>query len=57
MAIGPDLSVNVQGYVNSICTSIMMVCAIVILFSTARRWLQVISGRVPVTLELAEAEV
>jgi carbon starvation protein len=57
MAVGPDLSVNVQGYVNSICTVIMMVCAVVILFSTARRCLQVISGRTPVTLELAEAEI
>jgi carbon starvation protein len=57
MAIGPDLSVNVQGYVNSICTVIMMVCAVVILFATARRCLQVISGRTPITLELAEAEV
>ena len=56
MAIGPDLSVNVQGYVNSICTVVMMVCSVVILFSTARRWLQVISGRAPITLELAEAE-
>jgi carbon starvation protein len=56
MAVGPDLSVNVQGYVNSICTVIMMVCSVVILFSTARRCLQVISGRAPITLELAEAE-
>jgi carbon starvation protein len=56
MAIGSDPSLNVQGYVNSVCMSIMMVCAVVLLFSTGRRCLQVISGRVPVTLELAEAE-
>jgi carbon starvation protein len=56
MAVGPDLTTNVQGYVNSICTVIMMVCSVVILFSTARRCLQVISGRAPVTLELAEVE-
>jgi carbon starvation protein len=55
MAIGPDPSLNVQGYVNSICMSIMMVCVVVLLFSTARRCIQVISGRAPVTLELAEA--
>ena len=31
MAIGPNPALHVQGYVDSICTVIMMVCAVVIL--------------------------
>ena len=54
MAIGPDPALQVQGYINSICTVIMMACAIVILLSAARRWISVLTGKVPV-LELAEA--
>jgi carbon starvation protein len=52
-AIGPDPALNVRGYVNSICTSILMVCTIIILASAARRWVQVVSGKVP-TGEFAE---
>ncbi|MGE5244256.1 MAG: carbon starvation protein A [Betaproteobacteria bacterium] len=54
MAVGADPALNVQGYVNSICTVIMMGCAIVILASAARRWVAVLTGKEP-TLELAEA--
>jgi carbon starvation protein len=50
-----DPSVHVQGYVNSICTAIMMLCAVVILGETGRRSLGVLSGRVG-ALETAEAE-
>jgi carbon starvation protein len=53
MAVGPDPSLHVQGYVNSVCSVIMLVCAIVILAATARRSLQVLTGRVP-TIELAD---
>jgi carbon starvation protein len=53
-AIGPDPALNVQGYVNSICTSIMMVLAVVILISAARRCLGVLNGTAP-ALEGAEA--
>lgn len=56
MAIGPDPSVHYQGYVNSICTAIMMGCAVVILAATSHRSLSVLRGRQPV-LSLAEAEV
>src|SRR5262249_14187857 len=57
MAVGPDVSLRVQGYVTSICPTIMMVCAIVILIATARRWMMVLSGRMPVILaDTAEAE-
>ena len=46
MAIGPNPALHVQGYINSICTSFMMVLAVVILVSAARRWLLVLNGRV-----------
>jgi carbon starvation protein len=52
MAIGADPVFHVQGYVDSICTSIMMICVVIILASAARRCLQVVTGRVP-TLDLA----
>jgi carbon starvation protein len=45
---------QVQGYVNSICTAILMVCVVIILVSAARRWMSVLSGGKPV-VELAEA--
>jgi carbon starvation protein len=37
MAVGPDASRHVQGYVNSICTVTMMTCVLVILVAAARR--------------------
>jgi carbon starvation protein len=49
-----DPAIQMQGYVNSICTVIMMLCAVLILASAARRWMMVLTGKVPV-LELAEA--
>ncbi|MBI3491780.1 MAG: carbon starvation protein A [Acidobacteria bacterium] len=56
MAVSPDPSLHVQGYVNSICTSIMLVCAVIILISTAARCLGVVRGRVPrLTMETADA--
>jgi carbon starvation protein len=56
MAIGGDPALNTQGYVNSICTGIMMLCAIIILIATSHRSLSVLTGKIPV-LSLAEAEV
>ena len=35
MAVGANPALHVQGYVNSICTSIMMVCAVIILAANA----------------------
>jgi carbon starvation protein len=55
MAIGPNAAIHVQGYVNSICTAIMLLCAVIILVETARRSLSVLTGRMPV-LSLAESE-
>ena len=31
MAVGPNPALHVQGYVDSICTGIMMVCCVIIL--------------------------
>ena len=53
-AIGPDPALHVIGYVDAICTIIMMVCAVIIFASAARRWALVLSGKVP-TMELSEA--
>jgi carbon starvation protein len=49
-----DPALHVQGYVNSICTSIMLVCAVIILLATALRCLSVLTGRAPV-LQFREA--
>jgi len=54
MAVGPNAALHVQGYVDSICTSFLMVLCVIILASAARRWMLVMTGRAP-ALELAEA--
>jgi carbon starvation protein len=54
MTVSPNPALHLQGYVNSICTGIMMLCVVIILVSAARRWLLVLTGRLP-ALELAEA--
>jgi carbon starvation protein len=53
-AIGLDPALHVQGYVNSICTSIMMVLAVVLLVSAGRRCLAVLSGKTPPVLAQVE---
>jgi carbon starvation protein len=55
MAIGPDPAVHMQGYVQSICTVIMLICAVIILLATARRCLRVLGGGAIPTLEASEA--
>jgi carbon starvation protein len=54
MAVGADPALQMQGYVDSISTVIMMVCVVIILGSAARRCLMVVTGRAP-ALEAAEA--
>ncbi len=54
LAVGPNVATHTQGYVDAICTVIMMACAVVILASAARRWMLVLSGKAP-ELELAGA--
>ena len=55
MAVGPNPELHVQGYVDSLCTSFLMVLCVIILVSAARRWMLVMTGREPVVLELAKA--
>jgi carbon starvation protein len=56
MAIGSNEALQTQGYVNSICTALMLGCAVIILITTSLRSLDVLRGRRRV-LTLAEAEV
>jgi carbon starvation protein len=44
LATGPNPATHVQGYVLSICTAIMMVCAIIILASAIAKWVALLSG-------------
>ncbi len=48
LAVGANQAVHLQGYIDAICTVIMMVCVVIILVSAARRWLLVLTGRIPV---------
>ncbi|HJR60595.1 MAG TPA: carbon starvation protein A [Vicinamibacterales bacterium] len=48
MAIGPDTSLNFQGWLNTTLTVIMMICVVVILGNAMWKWRQVLSGRVAV---------
>src|SRR5688572_27681573 len=50
MAIGPNPALHFQGYLNTGLTIMMMVSVIVILTSAAWRWIQVLTGRIPVTV-------
>ena len=54
MATGPNPALQTQGYVQSICTVIMMICAVIILGATVRRCVRVLSGVLP-TLEPTQA--
>jgi carbon starvation protein len=54
LTANPIAEMQVQGYVLSISTSLMMVCCMIIMVSAARRWVDVLTGRVP-QLELVEA--
>jgi hypothetical protein len=53
-AISANPALQVQGYVDTICTIIMMVCVVIILGSAARRWVMVLTGRLP-QMDLSEA--
>jgi len=45
MAVGPNPLLHVQGYVNSICTAIMMVLAVIIVISATWRCALLLMGR------------
>lgn len=44
MATGPDPATHLQGYVLSICTAIMMVCAVIILGAAAAKCVELLSA-------------
>ena len=50
MAIGPDASRNVQGWINTSLTIVMMICVVVILGNAIWRWRRVLSGMEPLRL-------
>ena len=51
MAVGPDVALHFQGYLNAIVTVVMMVLVVVILSSAILRWVRVLNG----TLKPAES--
>jgi len=53
-ALSQNPALQVQGYVDTLCTIVMMLCVVVILLTAARKWLAVLSGRLP-ALDLSEA--
>jgi carbon starvation protein len=55
MTFADDPTLRTTGYVDTLCTVFMMVCAVVILAATVRRSVRVLSGRVAVALEPTEA--
>jgi carbon starvation protein len=55
LTYSPDPALRIQGYVDAICTAIMLICAVVILVSAVRRWILVLSGKMPQQVALAEA--
>ncbi len=52
LAVGPDPATRLTGYVDSFCTSIMMICIALILVLAMTRWLKVWTGRVPVAADV-----
>ncbi len=52
LATGPDPATHVQGYILSICTSTMIVLALIILGSAVGKWVTIFSnGREPLSVE------
>ena len=44
MATGPDKSIRFQGWVLTLSSVIIMVCALVILVAAIRKWFEVLGG-------------
>jgi carbon starvation protein len=55
MAVGPNPALHFQGYVDAVLTLVMMGGVLVIFFAAGRRWVRVLSGRLPVS-EVAETQ-
>ena len=51
MAVGPDPSKHLQGYLDTILTIIMMICVVVILAHALWRCAQVLRGRLAIMRE------
>src|SRR6266511_180777 len=47
LAVGANAALHLQGYILSLCTAIMLVLALLILFSAAGTWARVLSGARP----------
>jgi carbon starvation protein len=45
MATGDDLSLRLQGWVLTLSSVIIIVCAVVILAASIRKWIAVLAGR------------
>ena len=44
MAIGPETSLNFQGWINTVLTVMMMVCVVVILGNAVLKWRRVLGN-------------
>jgi carbon starvation protein len=54
LAVGADTARNLEGWILTICTAVMIVLALVILGSAIQKWISVLSGgQVPATAERA----
>jgi carbon starvation protein len=53
LAVGPDASRHVQGYVNTVLTVTMMLCVIVVIASAMWRCAQVLRGRIAILTQPA----
>jgi carbon starvation protein len=51
MAIGPDVTKNFQGWVNTSLTIVMMICVVVILSNAVWKWRRVLRGAEPLPVE------
>jgi carbon starvation protein CstA len=50
MAIGPDVTTNFQGWINTSLTIVMMISVVVILGNAIWKWRRVLSGVEPLRL-------
>jgi carbon starvation protein len=53
MAVGADPALHTQGYVQSICTVIMLICAVIILIATTQRCFGVFGGQIQTRADTA----
>ena len=53
-AIGNDPAVVMMGWIDTVCTIIMMVCAVIILVAAARKWIRTLSAGTAPALQAVE---